>query len=116
MFPPVHGKAAFEQFFRGTFAMLPDLTATVQRWGGDEHTVYIESDCMATVGRTAIQFRVCDAFVLSEGLIVERHAYFDPSPLVRAFLVRPWLWPRLMRGLLEARREAAQGPRVPRLP
>jgi limonene-1,2-epoxide hydrolase len=92
----VRGKDAFLESFRRIFAVLPDMSATVVRWAGHGDVVCIESRCSASIGSTVLNFSVCDVFVLREELIVERHSYFDPSSIMRAVLVRPWLWFRAL--------------------
>lgn len=96
MAPVVHGHAAFEQMFRRFFALLPDLTLTVDRWAARGDAVFVESTCRGSLGGKPIEFSVCDRFVLSDGLIVDRRAYLDPSSIMRALFTRPRSWLRVL--------------------
>jgi hypothetical protein len=53
----------------------------------------------ASLGGRRITFDVCDRFELRDGLIYRRQAYFDPTPIVVGVLIRPWLLPRVLRGM-----------------
>src|SRR4051794_24386663 len=72
--PPLHGVDGFGHGFRQLFAVVPDLTATVDFWAASGDTVLIISTASGTVGRRPISFAVCDRFDLAEGLIVRRCA------------------------------------------
>jgi hypothetical protein len=97
MFPDAYGPAEVERMFRRLFTLLPDLIAT--RRGSAVHcdTVFIESDCTATLGTKPISFSVCDRFVIEDGKLFERRSYSDPGPVLRAVLRRPSSWTRAVR-------------------
>jgi hypothetical protein len=44
--------------------------------------------------------------VLEDGMIKERHAYFDPLPLMLAMFLRPQVSLRLLPGLVRRRRRS----------
>jgi ketosteroid isomerase-like protein len=104
MAPVARGRAAFERVFRRLFTLLPDLSLTVTHWAARGDVVYVESTCSGSLGGKPLAFPVCDRFVLSGGLIAERHAYFDPTPIVRAVVTRPRAWPHVLRALFQRQR------------
>jgi ketosteroid isomerase-like protein len=96
------GRRAFrEQFARPVFELIPDLHATVHRWAADGDTVLIEFTLTGTLGRRPVSWDCVDRVTLRDGLATERHAYFDPTPLLAAIATRPGAWPRFAR--LQAR-------------
>ena len=99
MMPSVRGRAAFEQMFIQVFALLPDFNLTVLNWAAREEWIFIRSRCRCTLGLRKLEFEACDALRLSDELMIERHAYFDPSPLLRGIIAQPWLWPRAVGGM-----------------
>jgi hypothetical protein len=52
--------------------LLPDLLATPRRSAVPGDTVFIESDCTATLRTKPIWFSVCDRFVIQEGKMFDR--------------------------------------------
>jgi ketosteroid isomerase-like protein len=103
--PPVVGHAAFrEQFARPLFALVPDLHGTVEGWASSGDTVYVELRLEGTLGGRPLTLRTCDRVKLRDGLAVERVAYVDPIPLLRAVARTPRAWPRFIRQQLSARR------------
>ncbi|WP_433473967.1 nuclear transport factor 2 family protein [Spirillospora sp. CA-142024] len=100
MFPDAHGIAAVDDLFRRLFVLFPDLTLTVRRSAVDGDTVFIESDCTATLGRGPVAFPVCDRFVIDGGTIRARRSFSDPLPVLLTGLRRPSGWPRLLRARL----------------
>jgi limonene-1,2-epoxide hydrolase len=97
-----HGHAQIDAMFRRLFGLMPEFVAVPRRWAVDNEVVFIESHCLAAVASTRVRFQVCDRFVVSDGRISERWTFFDPSPMVRIIVPRPWLWP----GALRVRRGA----------
>jgi hypothetical protein len=49
------------------------------------------------MGRRRVTLAVVDELHLVGGLVRTRTVFFDPTPLWRAGLVQPLLWPRLLR-------------------
>jgi ketosteroid isomerase-like protein len=102
--PTVSGRAAFrEQFARPLFELVPDLHGTVERWCAHGDDVYIELRLAGRVGRQPVTLRSCDRVTLRDGRAIERVAHVDPTPLVRAVLRTPRVWPRVLRQRLRAR-------------
>ncbi|QKW38494.1 nuclear transport factor 2 family protein [Actinomadura sp. NAK00032] len=97
MFPDAHGLAEVERMFRRLFALFPDMDLTVRTSAVQGGTVFIESDCTATLGRKAVRFGVCDRFAIADGTIRARASYSDPLPVLLTGLRRPSCWPRLLR-------------------
>jgi ketosteroid isomerase-like protein len=115
--PTMVGKTAFrEGFVRPTFALIPDLHATVHDWAvrrseakprraaveapdSDEagDVVFINFTLAGTLGGKPLSWPCIDRIVLRDGLACERRAYFDPTPLLRAVLTRPRAWPGFAR-------------------
>jgi ketosteroid isomerase-like protein len=81
IFPDTHGSDEFLASFRQTFAYIPDITLTVEDWGARGESVFVASRCTGSIGETPLEFRVCDHFVLRDGLIFRRDSYWDPSVL-----------------------------------
>jgi hypothetical protein len=103
--PPIVGRAACrEQFARPLFALVPDIHGTVEGWGWNGDTVYIELRLAGTVGHRPVTMHTCDRVTLRDGVAVERVAYIDPSPLLAAIARTPRAWPRFIRQQLSARR------------
>ena len=99
--PPVVGKRAFrEDFARPLFDLVPDLHGTVENWAVDGDRVYIELRLEGTVGRRRFMVRTCDRIQLRDRMAVERFAYLDPTPLVKAVAASPRAWPKFLRAQL----------------
>jgi ketosteroid isomerase-like protein len=95
---PVVGKRAFrEEFARPLFDLVPDLHGTVENWAASGDVVYIELRLEGTIGRRAFTMRTCDRITLRDGKAIERVAYLDPSPLVKAVARSPRSWPRFVK-------------------
>ena len=127
---PVVGKRGFrEEFARPLFELVPDLHGTVESWSATRDVAYIELRLEGTVGRRRFTMRTCDRIKLRDGKAVERLAYLDATPLVKAVLASPRSWPTFIRSqtpqLEEARmndvklpqgtihyRESGEGPPV----
>lgn len=95
--PTTRGLEAGKRAFARILAAIPDLRATVVRWGPTEDGVLIEFRLHGTVGGKPVEWPVVDRFVLRDGLATERVSYFDPGRLLRAVATRPTSWPRLLR-------------------
>ncbi|HSD23190.1 MAG TPA: nuclear transport factor 2 family protein [Solirubrobacterales bacterium] len=95
---PTVGRRAFrEEFARPLFALVPDLHGTVEGWAASGDSVYIELRLEGTVGRRPFTMHTCDRIKLREGKAVERVAYLDPAPLLKAVAASPRIWPRFAR-------------------
>jgi ketosteroid isomerase-like protein len=96
--PPIVGKREFrEQFARPLFDLVPDLHGTVENWASAGDLVYIELRLEGTVGRQRFTMHTCDRIILRDGKVVERFAYLDAMPLIKAVLRSPRSWPKFLR-------------------
>ena len=86
---PTHGVREARTAFERTFELLPDLTARVHRWSARDDALFLEMEFSATIGRRAVTWDNVDRFRFSDGVAVERVAYYDQSPIRRAFLSGP---------------------------
>ena len=83
------GPGGLRQLFEPLFRVMPDLRGEVVRWGATEDGVLIELDLRGTFGGRPVKLTTVDRIILRDGVIMERRAYFDPLPLVRALPSRP---------------------------
>jgi ketosteroid isomerase-like protein len=105
---PTVGRTAFrEQFARPLFTLVPDLHGTVVGWAASGDLVYIELRLEGTVGRRPFTMHTCDRIQLREGKAVERVAYLDPAPLLKAVAASPRTWPSFIRTQLRSLRRPA---------
>jgi hypothetical protein len=93
------GRAACEQAFVRTFEVLPDLSASVQRWSGGGDCLFIEMTFGATIGGRWTIWSNVDRFVFRDGVAIERRAFFNPLKPRRAFLANPRGWLQLFKRL-----------------
>jgi SnoaL-like protein len=99
---PHTGREEFCRNIATLFAVMPDVHGRVLGWRGDEHEVFIEFHLMGTVGGRPVRLHACDRFSVADGVVTERHSFFDPAPLIGAFLRSP----RALLSLLTLRRRA----------
>ena len=99
--PPVRGKEQFRPGFEPIFRAIPDLHGEVTSWGETEDGVLVELELRGHIGGRPVKWTTIDRIVLEDGMIKERHARFDPTPLVVGMLLRPQvslpLLPQLLR-------------------
>ena len=96
MMPTTVGKAACREAFTGLFRLMPDLRATVHRWGATRDGVLIEFTLSGTFGGRPLSWPVVDRILLRDGLVAKRVSYFDTAPLVAKMLMRPRGWRQLL--------------------
>ncbi len=108
MMPPTRGRAAARAAFARLFQLIPDLRATVHRWGEGDGVLFIEFTLAGTFGGREISWPAVDRFILRDGLAMRRVSYFDPLPLALKILTRPRGWGRVIRSGF---RPAFGGPR-----
>jgi len=102
------GKRAFrEEFARPLFDLVPDLHGTVENWAAAGNLVYIELRLEGTIGRRPFTMHTCDRITLRDGKAVERFAYLDATPLLKAVARSPRAWPRFLRTQLRNLRRPA---------
>lgn len=97
--PPLRGVAGLRRLAASLFDSIPDLRGEMLRWGSTEDGVIIELRLHGTLGGRPIEWITADRIVLRDGLMAERRAYFDPTPLLPAMLSRPRAAVRLLRGM-----------------
>jgi ketosteroid isomerase-like protein len=97
--PPLRGVAGLRRMAESLFGAMPDLRGEVLRWGATEDGVMIELRLRGTLAGKPVEWITVDRIVLRGGLIAERRAYFDPTPLLSALLSRPRAALRLMSGM-----------------
>ena len=95
--PTTVGKRAFREGFRAAFDLMPDLHATVRSWATDGDVVFIEFALEGTIGGRHVRMPAVDRFTLRDGLVSERIAHFDPTPLLVAVAASPRAWPMFLR-------------------
>ncbi|OZD79318.1 nuclear transport factor 2 family protein [Rhodococcus sp. 05-339-2] len=78
--------------FDGLWGWMPDLLAEVVRWHGDAEVVFIELRLHASWGGRHIEWPCVDRLLLRDGRAAERHAFFDPLPLVLPLIRHPSVW------------------------
>ena len=101
--PPARGIATFRPLFEPLFRAIPDLRGEVRSWGETDDGVLIELHLSGHLGGRPVGWTTIDRIVLEDGKIKERHAYFDPSPLLKAMLLRPHISLPLLPVLLRRR-------------
>jgi ketosteroid isomerase-like protein len=101
--PTAIGARGLRERFTPIFAVIPDLRSEVLRFGATEDGVLIEHTMRGTLGGRPLEFDVTDRFILRDGLIAERRAYFDPLPLIGAMLRAPWTSLKLLPTLLKSK-------------
>jgi ketosteroid isomerase-like protein len=104
MAPPARGLNEFHELFEPLFRAIPDLTGELLSWGETRDGVLIQLRLYGHLGGRPVEWTTVDRIVLEDGRMKERHAYFDPMPLVVAMLLRPQVSLRLLPGLLRRRR------------
>jgi ketosteroid isomerase-like protein len=105
---PTVGRNAFrEEFARPLFTLVPDLHGTVENWSATGDRVYIELRLEGTIGRRPFTMHTCDRIVLRDAKAVERIAYLDPAPLLKAMALSPRSWPGFIRAQLRSLRRPA---------
>jgi ketosteroid isomerase-like protein len=102
--PTVGRKAFRDEFARPLFDLVPDLHGTVENWAASGDVVYIELRLEGTVGKRRFTLQTCDRIKLRDGKAIERVAYLDPAPLLKAVAASPRSWPRFLRTQLRSLR------------
>ena len=102
--PPLRGHSGLRRMAESLFAAMPDLRGEVLRWGPTDDGLIIELTLRGTIDGVPVEWTVADRIVLRNGLMVERHSYFDPTNLLPAMVRRPRAALRLMRGMRKEKR------------
>jgi hypothetical protein len=102
---PIVGRQAFrEAFARPLFDLVPDLHGVVENWASSGDTLYIELRLEGTIGRTPFTMHSCYRIKLRDGKAIERFAYLDATPLVKAVARSPRSWPKFLKTQLRSLR------------
>jgi len=105
---PVVGKGAFREVFaRPLFDLVPDLHGTVENWAAAGNVIYIELRLEGTIGHRPFAMHTCDRIKLRDGKAVERVAYLDATPLIKAVALSPRSWPKFLKTQLRNLRRRA---------
>jgi ketosteroid isomerase-like protein len=103
LLPAARGHAGFRALFEPLFAAIPDLRGEVLSWTPEVDGVTIELALSGTVDGLPLAFVTRDRLVLRDGRALERHARFDPRPLLLVALRRPRVGLRLLSAPLRRR-------------
>ena len=96
---PARGPQGLRELFAPLFAAMPDFGVEVLRWGATADGAMIEIRLRGTLSGRPVTWTAVDRLVLRDGLIAERHSYFDPLPVALKLLRSPrLLWAALRRG------------------
>ena len=105
---PTVGREAFrEEFARPLFDLVPDLHGIVENWAAAGDVVYIELRLEGTLGGRPFTMHTCDRIKLREGKAVERVAYLDAAPLIKAVALSPRAWPKFLKSQIRSLRRSA---------
>jgi len=104
--PALRGRTRALHALGNFLALMPAPRIRIHRWSAANQFVLIELSFHGTVGRLPVQLDIVDSVELIDGLIVNRTAYFNPAPLVRAVLTQPWLLWRLLKRAVAFRQRA----------
>jgi hypothetical protein len=95
--PPIRGKAAARAEFRRLLCWLPGTSGVVDRTISAPGIAMIEWRLTFPIGRGGTTIPIVDRLLVRDGLVVERAAYFDQTPILLAVGARPWLLPGFAR-------------------
>jgi limonene-1,2-epoxide hydrolase len=79
--PPTVGREAGIAEFRQVLTRVPDFHVDLGRWSATADVVFLEVTLRGTVGGRSIAIPCVDRVLLRDGKVIERVAYFDPSPI-----------------------------------
>jgi hypothetical protein len=85
----IRGRAESEAMWRRNFSLIPDLRGEALRWAERDGFLVIEIRLTGTIGGHRVEWISSDHIRLEDGLVKERIAHFDPTPLVTAMLRSP---------------------------
>jgi ketosteroid isomerase-like protein len=99
LLPPARGVEGFRAQLERMFRAVPDLRGHVHAWGPTEDGVLIDMTFHGTLAGRPFELPNCDRIVLRDGLLAERHARFDPLPVLAIAARRPWALAPLVRAI-----------------
>lgn len=93
MMTTTRGKDAGLRAMDALLRFWPGVRGTVHRWGASADGVIVEWEFGGPLGRREVRIPAVDRITIDgDGLIAERVAYFDPTPMLLATLMQPRLW------------------------
>lgn len=95
--PPVVGHAGVRKQFAALFDLLDDVRGEVTSWSVEGEVAHVELTIRGRLGRRPVALETCDRLVVRDGKLVERRAYLEPLPLLRAIALAPGSWPKAAR-------------------
>lgn len=101
---PLRGVEGLRRMAEPLFDAMPDLRGETLRWGTTADGVIVELRLSGTLAGRRLDWITMDRILLRDGLMAERRAYFDPTPLLPAMLSRPRAALRLLRGMRKENR------------
>ncbi|MFF3229073.1 nuclear transport factor 2 family protein [Nocardia suismassiliense] len=90
--PEMHSSAAYAEELTRLLRLCPDLAGHLLWWAEVHDGVVIEHTLSGTIAGKRFDLQVLDRITLRDGKVVERIAYFDPSPLILTIATRPTVW------------------------
>ncbi|MHA6619609.1 nuclear transport factor 2 family protein [Pseudonocardia sp. DLS-67] len=101
LLPSGRGRAVWHEAARRLLRLAPDLRGDVMTWAGRDDVVFIDVRLRGTVGGKPLTFRSFDQLQIGpDGRVLRREAFFDPTPVALALLLRPAAWLGAVRLLL----------------
>lgn len=88
--PPIQGRKAAKADFARLLKWLPRLHGIVDRSVSAHGHCMIEYRLIIPIGRSPLELRAVDTFVLKDNLIAEREVYYDPGALRNVLIRHPW--------------------------
>lgn len=95
--PPIVGHAGVRRQFTALFDLLDDVRGEVTSWSVEGEVAHVELTIHGRLGARTVALETCDRLVVRDGKLVERRAYLEPLPLLRAIAVTPRSWPKAAR-------------------
>ncbi len=95
--PPIVGHAGVRRQFTALFDLLDDVRGKVTSWSVEGEVAHVELTISARLGGRTVRLETCDRLVIRDGTLVERRAYLEPLPLLRAIALTPRSWPKAAR-------------------
>jgi len=87
--PPLVGKETARRAFRRILFRFPGMRGEIHGGLGEGSLVMIDWTMIVPIGRHEIRLPVIDKFILKDGMVEARVAYFDPTPLIGPLLRSP---------------------------
>jgi ketosteroid isomerase-like protein len=95
--------AGGDEPFSPLLELLPDLRATILRWGERDGALFVESRYSATVAGQPMEWEGVDRFAMADGRARSARSYFDHGALAGRAARSPREWPRWLAAHRRAR-------------